>query len=226
MSAISKWSFQIGIILVSFGLGYFFAPKQGQPRTETSSIQLTEGFEPKAISSLGEPKAESMFIRQPMQDNQVEGFALREALLQVEKMEGDLLESQGIRSLLEDEVLTSDQRVSRLEQELEQAFLDPESSPFGSFLKSSVGLQANALERLLILRVLQDIPVVLSETESVWLLENLRNGGLEISYRELVSTLGPFRVQEELSKKRFAALREGFSNEAWTWLYPGFSNPK
>jgi hypothetical protein len=210
--------------ILAFCIGYFLALPSAIAGVEGSTEPLTvDGHSIDAVKP--DPiQLESSIERKPAHTERGRSLELGTAQAQIERLEMEILALKSSCASLEQEVLISDTRVSRLEREVENAFLDPSSSPFGSFLGSSVGLHANALERLMVLRVLQDIPVVLSEAESVWLLEDLRKGeNLDVNYQSFISLLGSGRVQNELSSKEFRELRAHLSGDSWRLFYPGWA---
>jgi len=213
------------IAVMAFCLGYFIAIQPTDTELEVNSKAQLEIGQPVEKFELNLVPVGSIVKRESAKIQSGDHLALETAQARIISLEEEILVLRDSCSSLNQEVLISDGRISRLEKQLENALLDPSSSPFGSFLNSSVGAHTNALERLLILRVLQDVPIVLSDTESVWLLENFRVGEMQVDYQELVSLLGPRRVQNELSSGEFEELRNHLTADSWLSFFPGWTEP-
>jgi len=141
------------------------------------------------------------------------------------------------RSALEKRLAASEAKVERLKKkkteltsqviaakwQYRKALEDPMSTPYGSFLGSSVGWQAGETDLTNIWYLLNDLPVVLSEVEAVWLLDQVQNqnGGV-VPIEAMVRFLGAERIVKEVSAVQLEDVRQFFDDEEWERMFPPY----
>jgi hypothetical protein len=225
MKVMAQWSLirvtKVGTLcalsaLIGWGLGFYLAPNpdgvspeesMGQDQTNIEAVapQIVEKIAPEQVSL----DRETIGSFQSLNDE------VAEKTKEIGNLQITIIGLEHRLEAAEQEVLVSDSRVSALEYQLQQAFLEPEKSALGSFFLSSVADSANGLEKLIVLRTLQDIPVHLTDTEAMWVLQHVRQTGFDPSMEEVASFLGPLRIVDELSSSELQRLRDSVSEGFW-----------
>lgn len=234
MKAMDQWSLihvtKTGLlcalsVLVGWGLGFYLAPNSGLSSPERTNSTNETNIEAVAASKIEISEPDGAFLeRQMLSSVQSLNDEIVEKTKEIGNLQKTIIGLEHKLEASEREVLVSDSRVSSLEYQLQQAFLAPEKSALGSFFLSSVAGDANDLEKLIVLRTLQDLPVYLTDTEAVWVLQHVRQTGFDPSIEELAGFFGPLRIVDELSSNELEKLRsivsEGFWNSAFQHLLP------
>jgi len=103
------------------------------------------------------------------------------------------------------------------------AIEDPDSTPYGSFLSSTAGGMATLDERRDAWYTLSDLPVKLTETESIWLLDMIqKNRKGVVPLKEAIAFLGPGRVYKEVPKEKLLELKDYYEDNEWEAMFPAY----
>ena len=103
------------------------------------------------------------------------------------------------------------------------AIEDPDSTPYGSFLASTAGGMATFDERRDAWYTLSDLPVRLSETESIWLLDMIqKNRKGVVPLKAAIAFLGPGRVYKEVPREKLLELKDYYEDREWEAMFPAY----